>query len=325
MRSPAFWWTASSPMATMLAPFGWIYGEIAGWRMARAGTRASIPVICVGNLVAGGAGKTPTAIAIAGLLRAMNRRPVFLTRGYGGRIREPTLVDPLVHGADETGDEPLLLAAHAPTIVSPDRVAGAKLAAAHGDVIVMDDGLQNPSLAKDLRIAVVDAGAGIGNGLCIPAGPLRAPLSVQDKFIDMVLLVGIGAAPAGLSAPVMRARLMPDPVASSRLTGRSVLAFAGIGRPEKFFETLREAGAILGKTAGFPDHHPYEPATIRTLLAEADGLGLIVVTTEKDRVRLKDVLDTADLARIDVLPVAMEFEVQTEIIGMLQSAVMPKH
>ncbi len=324
MRSPSFWWTAASPAATILAPLGWIYGEIAGRRMARAGNRASIPVICVGNLVAGGAGKTPTAIAIADLLRGMDRRPAFLTRGYGGRIREPTLVDPLVHGAAETGDEPLLLAAHAPTIVSPDRVAGAKLAAAHGDVIVMDDGLQNPSLAKDFRIAVVDAAAGVGNGLCIPAGPLRAPLRVQNKFIDMVLLVGNGAAPAGISAPVLRARLVPDPAASSRLSGRPVLAFAGIGRPEKFFETLREAGALLSKTVGFPDHHPYDPAAIRALLAEAERLGLTVVTTEKDRVRLKNVLGGADLARIDVLPVTMEFEDRAEIAELLRNAIAPR-
>ena len=256
MRSPPFWWTATSPTATMLAPLGWLYGEIAGRRMARTGARASIPVICVGNLVAGGAGKTPTAIAIADLLRAMGRRPVFLTRGYGGRIRKPTLVDPLVHGAAETGDEPLLLAAHAPTIVSPDRVAGARLAATQGDVIVMDDGLQNPSLGKDLRIAVVDAGAGVGNGRCIPAGPLRAPLSVQDKFIDMVLLVGKGGRPAGLSAPVLRARLVPDAAASSRLSGQPVLAFAGIGRPGSSSRRSPMPVRDLSRRSDFPTITP---------------------------------------------------------------------
>lgn len=293
MRAPAFWWRASSPLSILLRPASLAYGFVAGRRMRRGGAHAEVPVVCIGNFTAGGAGKTPTAIAVAGLMRAMGEAPVFLSRGYGGTRRGPIRVtDP--DTAAEVGDEPLLLAAFAPTIVSRDRPAGAALAARQGaTVIVMDDGLQNPSLAKDLSLAVVDGAAGIGNGLPLPAGPLRAPMRVQWRKVDAVLVIGPGPAGERVMAdarargvPAYRGRLVPDPAAATRLKGQRVLAFAGIGRPDKFFETLAECGATVEVARAFPDHHAFTAAEIAGLHEEAKARGLHLVTTEKDAARL---------------------------------------
>lgn len=195
MRSPEFWWRPRpGAPARLLQPFGWLYGAVTRLRMCRRGADAGIPVICVGNFVAGGAGKTPTAIALAALLRSLGETPFMLTRGYGGALAGPIEVEPR-HGPRDVGDEALLLAAQARTIVARERAAGASLAKRLGaSVIVMDDGLQNPSLAKDLRIAVVDGASGVGNGLCVPAGPLRAPLAGQFAATDAILMIGDGAA-----------------------------------------------------------------------------------------------------------------------------------
>lgn len=315
MRAPAFWWQrAPSAAALALAPLGWLYGAVTARRMARPGTPAPVPVVCVGNLVAGGAGKTPAAIAIGGILRAAGRRPVFLSRGYGGSSPGPLLVDPARHDAALCGDEPLLLAQCGPTVVSRDRVAGAGLAARHGDVIVMDDGLQNPSLAKDIRLAVVDGESGIGNGLCVPAGPLRAPLSRQWPHVDAVILVGSGEAgdavaraAGALGKPVLRATVSPEGEAAQALAGQRILAFAGIGRPGKLFATLAQAGADVVATRIFPDHHPYSTTEARALMAEADALHATCWTTTKDRVRLAAVLPPTELDRVRALPVSLVF------------------
>jgi len=293
MRAPAFWWRASSPLAVLLRPVSFVYGAVAARRMRRRGQRADIPVICIGNFTAGGAGKTPTALATAGLLRAMGETPAFLSRGYGGNLRGPVRVTD-AHRAAEVGDEPILLSRFGPAIVARDRPAGAKLAASQGaSVVVMDDGLQNPSLAKDLSIAVVDGATGLGNGLPLPAGPLRAPIAVQWGWADAVLVVGEGAAGDRVATAashrgltLLRGRLVPDPAAAARLRGQRVLAFTGIGRPEKFFETLEQAGAIVEEVRPFPDHHPYTEAEIAALQAQAKVHGLRLVTTEKDAVRL---------------------------------------
>ena len=255
MRAPAFWWTPGPGMiAWLLAPVGWIWGRVAARRMGLPGETLAAPVICIGNFVVGGAGKTPVALAVADLLRRGGRRPAFLSRGHGGSLgASPVAVEAAHHGAADIGDEPLLLARHAPTIVARDRVAGARAALSAGaDVIVMDDGLQNPALAKRLTIAVVDAGVGVGNGLCLPAGPLRAPLNPQWALADAIVLVGDGAAGDQVARAahdhgktVFRARLAPDAAAAADLAGRKVLAFAGIGRPEKFFATLAEIGADI--------------------------------------------------------------------------------
>lgn len=326
-RAPAFWQTGGI-LAAVLGPVGALYGLAAGRRMTQPGARASIPVICVGNFTAGGAGKTPTAIAVAELLRRAGRRPVFLTRGYGGSVREPTLVDRTRHRADRVGDEPLLLARHAPTVVSPDRVQGAALAAAVGDILVMDDGLQNPALEKDLSIAVVDGGSGVGNGSCIPAGPLRAPLGLQLQRIDAVLVIGQGepgeevarqARARGI--PVFHGALLPESSAARPLAGRRVLAFAGIGRPEKFFETLAQCGAQVAERHAFPDHHPFTRSDVAGLIARAERLGAALVTTEKDRVRLEGVLAPGESERIGVLPVRLVTEDEAGLARLMAGKV----
>ncbi|KAB1073774.1 tetraacyldisaccharide 4'-kinase [Methylobacterium planeticum] len=292
MRPPRFWSAAPDhPAARLLAPLGSAYGALTAARMDRAGARAPCPVLCLGNFTLGGAGKTPTALALAALLRDLGAEPAFLSRGYGGRLAGPVRVDPARHRARDVGDEPLLLARHAPTLVARDRVAGALACAAAGArVIVMDDGLQNPSLIKDLALAVVDAASGNGNGRPFPAGPLRAPLPRQWPHVAGVVLVGEGRAGEAVAAearvrglPVHRARLVPEAGASP---GRRVLAFAGIGRPEKFFDTLRATGAEIVATRAFPDHHPYTARDLAALAAEAARRGAGLVTTEKDAVRL---------------------------------------
>jgi tetraacyldisaccharide 4'-kinase len=301
MRAPAFWWkTAPDALALLLSPLGAAYGAATARRMARPGTRVGAPVICVGNFVAGGAGKTPTAIALAKALQEIGETPFFLTRGYGARepVTTPLRVDPGQHDSQRVGDEPLLLARAAPTIVSPDRVAGARFAIAEGaSVLVMDDGLQNPSLHKDFSIAVVDGAAGVGNGLCVPAGPLRAPLAAQTPFIDAALV--IGEPRPGLALPgslqIVAATLEPERSAVAALKGQRVFAFAGIGRPEKFFDTLRAAGAIVVGTQAFADHHPFSAAELALLAEQARRHGARLVTTEKDLVRLPAGADIAAL------------------------------
>lgn len=307
MRPPRFWHdTPDHPAARLLAPLGRLYGGRVAARMDRPGARAGCPVLCLGNFTLGGAGKTPTAITLALMLRAMGATPAFLSRGYGGRLPGPVRVEG--HGWRAVGDEPRLLAGYAPTIVARDRVAGAALCRASGaDVIVMDDGLQNPSLGKDLALAVVDAGAGIGNGLPFPAGPLRAALSRQWPHVAGLVLIGDGAPGEAVAAeaarrglPVHRARLVPD---GRAVAGRRVLAFAGIGRPEKFFASLREVGCEIAATRRFPDHHPFRAADLARLAAEAERLGADLATTEKDVSRLPP----AFAERVRVLPVALRF------------------
>lgn len=304
MRAPGFWWhEAPTPAARLLAPVAAVYGALAARRMARAGAASPCPVVCIGNFTLGGAGKTPTALAVAALLRDLGRSPGFLSRGYGGRLPGPVRVDPARHGAGDVGDEPLLLARAGPAVVARDRVAGAEACRAAGaDVVVMDDGLQNPSLAKDLALAVVDGPVGLGNGRVCPAGPLRAPAAAQWRRIHAVLVIGDGAPgervlaeATGRGLPVLRGRLVPDPAAAAALSGRPVLAFAGIGRPQKFFATLRELGADLRGTRAFPDHHTFTAAEVEALTAEAARRDLLLVTTEKDRVRLPASMPVATL------------------------------
>ncbi len=321
MREPAFWWREAGLLARLLAPLGALYGAVAASRMTRKGRRANVPVVCVGNLTLGGSGKTPAAIAIARMLQAAGRRPVFLTRGYGGRLAGPVLVV-ATHTAAEVGDEPLLLARVAPTIVARNRVAGAAAAEAAGaDVIVMDDGFQNPSLEKTLSILVIDGPRGVGNGHVFPAGPLRAPLAAQFARFPVLVVVG----EAGTSTQAVRkaapprmvtrtGRLVPDPAAIAALAGRRVLAFAGIGDPEKFFAMLRAAGIAIGETRSFADHHVFTATEAAELLGRADAARLTLVTTEKDHARTSGNPALATLAaRTMTLPVALAVEPADEI------------
>ncbi|MBL8570609.1 MAG: tetraacyldisaccharide 4'-kinase [Phreatobacter sp.] len=294
MRAPAFWSDPDGLAGRLLAPLGWAVGAVTLARMAKPGADAGIPVICIGNPTVGGSGKTPIARLVASRLRASGRSPVVLLRGYGGSLAGPVLVGSDATAA-EVGDEALLHAGGGPTIVARDRLAGARLAAVSGaDVIVMDDGFQNPALAKTLSLLVVDGAHGLGNGLVLPAGPLRAPFAPQLARAEALVVVGAGRAGDGLAAAaaaagraVLRASLRVDPAISQWLDGRDVLAFCGIGRPAKFAETLGQAGARNAVLRPFADHHAYGDADADRLLAEAGRTGLPLVTTEKDAVKLK--------------------------------------
>lgn len=295
LRAPEFWWRKAGAAAALLYPAAAIYGAIASRRMNREGYRAGIPVICIGNPTLGGAGKTPTAIAIAELLKRGGKNVFFLTRGYGGSEAGPLLADLSKHDSSAIGDEAPLLAAVAPTVVAHDRAAGARLAEASGaDVIVMDDGFQNPSLMKNFSLLVVDGARGIGNGLVFPAGPLRAPFEQQFRRANAMLVTGEGEAgetaarlaeKSGL--PVFTAELLPDPESAAALKNRRVLAFAGIGAPEKFFRSLEAVDAVVAGKKSFGDHHRYTGAEAAQLLAEASAAGLQLVTTEKDLARMR--------------------------------------
>jgi tetraacyldisaccharide 4'-kinase len=312
MREPDFWWRQGG--GRMLAPIAAIYGVVAALRMHSSGRGAGLPVICIGNPTVGGAGKTPTALAVAHLLLAEHERPFFLSRGYGGRLSGPVRVNPSDHRAADVGDEPLMLARLAPTIVSRNRVAGAEMANYSGaSVVVMDDGFQNPSLAKDLVILVIDGRRGIGNGQVIPAGPLRAPLPTQVARAHALLVLGggAGATPAIEVAtrrgiPVFHGRLEPDRSTIAALGKRKVLAFAGIGDPGKFFLTLAEAGIATGEEVSFPDHHRYTSQEAESLVARAEAARLMLLTTEKDLARLGGDPKLAGLAaRARALPVRL--------------------
>lgn len=319
MRTPAFWSRVPpAPMANALRPLGWLYGAITARRMAMAGRAAPVPVVCVGNFTAGGAGKTPVALALVRILRDLGERPVILSRGYGADVREPVRVDPDRHTAADVGDEPLLLARAAPTVVSPDRVAGAVACAEAGaSVIVMDDGLQNPRLAKDLTLAVADGRTGIGNGLCLPAGPLRAPMAQQWPFVDALIVLGDGEAGMLLAEdadqhgrPVFQARLLPGAREAALLAGRRVFAFAGIGRPQKFFETLLACGAEVAEAIALPDHHVFRPGEVDRLVARAAAEGLLPVTTEKDMMRIGPRTDVL------ALPVVAVFDDERALVAL---------
>jgi tetraacyldisaccharide 4'-kinase len=315
MREPSFWWRKAGLTSGLLSPLAAVYGAVAGSRMVQRGRAAGIPVLCVGNLTLGGAGKTPAAIAAARLLDAAGRRPFMLSRGYGGTLRGPVQVDPSRHRAAEVGDEPLLLARFAPTMISRDRAAGADAARAAGaGSIVMDDGFQSPGLHKDRSLLVVDGRRGIGNGRLFPAGPLRAPLGSQLGRAQALLVIGSGTAGDAVAAaaqahglPVFQGRLEPDAQVLAVLRGRPVLAFAGIGDPEKFFTTLRDAGIDVRAALPFADHHRYRRAEARELIERAERDGLVPVTTEKDLARLAGQDDVAALATVTrALPVTLK-------------------
>jgi tetraacyldisaccharide 4'-kinase len=309
MHAPEFW-NRRGAAATLLAPLGMLYGASVAWKARHTRPyRAKARIVCIGNLTAGGSGKTPVALAIAARLQARRSGIFFLTRGYGGSERGPVPVEADSEAA-RMGDEALLLARCAPTIVSRDRADGAAYATARGaKIIVMDDGHQNFSLAKDLSIVVVNGESSFGNGLMIPAGPLREPVAQGLARADAVIVMNKGEPDLGhYKGPVLRARLTAE---SGILQGQCVFAFAGIGRPEKFVASLEEAGAIVTGTHFFADHHPFRRDEIAALNAQAGHARL--VTTEKDYVRL----DAKDRAGITVLPVRATFEDETALDRLL--------
>jgi tetraacyldisaccharide 4'-kinase len=324
MKAPAFWSDRPGLIAWLLGPLGWIYGLATAWRMAKPGRKAALPVICIGNLTAGGAGKTPTVLMLAKALRDAGETPFVVSRGYGGRLAGPVRVVPGEMTAADCGDEPLLLARHVPTIVSRDRLAGARLALAEGATLVLlDDGLQNPGLRKDFSIAVIDSGAMLGNGFCIPAGPLRAPAGLQMIHVDALLVIGDASAgdvmlPPDLARtgkPLFHATITPDTATIARLQALPVLAFAGIGRPEKFFRTLRSAGVKVAATRTFADHHAFGATELAELRREAEAKGWQLVMTEKDMVRLPE-----PAADIIALPVTLG-TADSGLVTLIQGAI----
>lgn len=325
-RAPRFWWREKPTLlARLLQPLGFIYGQITLRRMRQPGTEAGLPVICVGNFIAGGAGKTPTAIAITRLLAERGEKPFVLMRGYGGRLAGPVEVDPDRHRAADVGDEPLLMARHVRTVIARDRVAGARLARGLGaSVVVMDDGLQNPSLVKQLKLAVVDGASGTGNGLCLPTGPLRAPLADQMSETDAIVVIGPGDAGERVAAiaraqkkPVVAAALKPADAAVARLRGQTVVALSGIGRPEKFAATLREAGARIVAEQAHGDHHAYDQADITAALATAREHGALIATTEKDWTKLAPLWPEETRGSLVVVPVSLVFAEPAVVEGLL--------
>jgi tetraacyldisaccharide 4'-kinase len=322
MREPAFWHRPPSWISRLLMPLGAVYGLVAGKRLQRKGFDAGIPVLCVGNYHVGGAGKTPTVLALTELLRNLGETPVVLSRGYGGRLHGPIKVDPGRHGAADVGDEPLMLARTVQVVVARDRIAGVALARSQGaSVILMDDGFQNPAIAKDASLIVIDGGRGLGNGCVFPAGPLRAPLPPQLARTDAVVVIGDGAAAeavaaaiAALGKPVLSAHLKPDDASVASLSGKRVLAFAGIGDPGRFFRTLRASGVTVIQERAFADHHRFSAGEVEMLTEQAKRDALTLVTTEKDLARLR----TADglpgwAQKVVPFAVTLEFDAAAEL------------
>ncbi len=324
MRAPDFWHTGRSRLLpTLLTPVSWFQGLGVRVRFAMARPwRAPVPVLCIGNLVAGGAGKTPVALSLGGRLLDRGLKVHYLGRGYGGRHRGPVRVDAEQHKSTDVGDEALLLAQSAPTWVARDRAKGCRAAVGAGaGAIVMDDGLQNPSLAKDVSLHVVDGGYGFGNGRLIPAGPLREPVAAGLGRADCTVLMGDDT--AGLTGdggpltaampPTLRAVIEPGPEAAG-LAGKPVVAFAGIARPEKFFQTLRDIGCQVVVERAFSDHYPYETADIERILRDARAADAVPVTTAKDIVRLP----AAARGDITVLTIAVVWEDEGAVDAILE-------
>jgi len=337
MRDPSFWWQRAGVRAGFLAPLAACYGAVATARMAKTGRRVGVPVICVGNFTLGGAGKTPTAIALARLLAAEGERVFCLSRGYGGSDAGPAWVEGASSAARRFGDEPLLLARLAPTLIARDRAAGARAIEASGrevGAIVMDDGLQNGSLVKDLSIAVVDGVRGLGNGEVIPAGPLRAPLEFQLGLVDAIVVRADGDASAAADTLERLRRNFPGPVLAARvvpsggtawLSGRPVVAFAGIANPNRFFALAESLGARVLERVSFPDHHVFSRGDAECLLALAQAKACDLITTEKDWVRLAGEESLGELQRkTRALSIEMAFEERdlSRLVSLIEAAVL---
>lgn len=308
MKTPSFW-SEHNLTSALLTPLGSLYALATRINIALHKPRkVSVPVICIGNLTAGGTGKTPTAVSIASLLQANGKKPFFVSRGYGGKLHN-IIVNPQRHSPQEVGDEPLILSRQAPTIVNSDRYEGAQTAIANGaGLVIMDDGFQNPRLYKDLSFLVFDGGFGYGNGKCIPAGPLRENLHAGLKRADAILIIGEDKhnLAAQFDLPVFQGKIVPVPPEFSE---RRAIAFAGIGRPEKFYQSLRELGFDLLETTDFPDHHFYSRAELQELIKKARQKQAVLITTSKDYVKIP-----ADLRpRFQVLEITIEWNQAEEL------------
>lgn len=317
LHPPKFWLPGRGGfIGSLLEPVACLTKSITARRLARPGWRAPVPVICCGNATVGGAGKTTVALDLGQRLVRSGEAVHFILRGYGGASKGCRRVDPS-DPVTQTGDEALLLASIAPTWTGGNRAESARAAVAAGaTVLVMDDGLQNPTLQKDLSLLIVDARYGFGNGRVLPAGPLREPVAAAAARCDAAVLIGEGtpAIPAGL--PVLRAKLLPDRVAGD-LHGRRVVAFAGIGVPDKFFATVRGTGADVVAQIPFPDHHPYAPHELDALLKQSEQLGAIPVTTAKDLMRIP----LARKAAFTVVSVTLAWDDEAAVDALIARAV----
>ncbi len=316
-ESPPFWWEKPDWRAFALLPLSFAYGFAAGRRMHTAKReKIAAPVLCVGNFTVGGTGKTPVAISLARQAKRMQLKPGILSRGHGGGFSSPHIVDPSHDSAKHVGDEPLLLAEHAPVAVTPNRAAGAQLLIdKHGcDFLIMDDGFQSARIHIDYALVVVDARYGLGNGRVIPAGPLRARVVDQLVYTSSLLKMGEGTAAdhvvrqaARAGKPIYEARARPR--GRKAFAGKRFLAFAGIGHPDKFFDTVAEAGAVVALLRSFPDHHVYGEDELAELLKTAQDNGLRLITTAKDAARLRHGAASAEfLEMLDVLEIDAVFE-----------------
>ena len=336
LTAPQFWWQSRPTLfACFLSPLGQLYGLITARRMAKKGKTLDVPIICVGNFTIGGAGKTPVALALGALFQEQGFTIAFISRGYGAKaiLRQPLRVDANRHAAYDVGDEALLLARLAPTYVCRNRVFAARQAVEDGaKLIIMDDGLQNPALTKTLSLAVVPAqnafGQNVfGNGLCFPAGPLRAPVEKQLPFVDGVVVLSQSGADAledldyrlaVSNVPKFHATIMLDAPTLARLKDHRILAFAGIGKPEKFYASLEAQDIKVEHTQNFPDHYDYTRQDYAALLATAKEKGLHLVTTEKDFVKIK-AFDAAHA--VIPVPMSVRFEDPESVLALLHARV----
>jgi tetraacyldisaccharide 4'-kinase len=328
-KAPDFWWEKPGWKAGALLPLSLLYGAISAKRMSRMDRpTVSIPVICIGNFTVGGAGKTPAAIALARAAKKMGLKPGFLSRGYGGSIKSATLVDPALHDSFKVGDEPLLLAREGMAVIARKRIEGARLLEKLGaDLIIMDDGFQSAQLTIDLSLIVVDSNRSVGNGQVIPSGPLRVALPLQLKQTDMILKVGKGKEIAPLlrhASKIGKRFLLAEikPHKHAQLIGQKLVAFAGIGDPEKFYRTLRSLNLNVVETVSFPDHHMFSEVDANALLSSAREKGALLVTTAKDAVRLNERTGAAkQLAKqCHVLEIDMVFDDPTSVKALIDTA-----
>ena len=325
MKAPLFWSAPPGLISGLLTPVSWVWTSVTRKRLSARGLEIGIPVICVGNLTAGGTGKTPVVMALLERFTQDGVAAHVVSRGYGGSLEGPLRVDERKHSASQVGDEPLLLSAFGRVWVSKDRAKGAQAARDAGaDVILLDDGFQNPSLVKTKSILVIDAEAGFGNGCVMPAGPLREPVADGMARADLIVLIGPKSARSdfltdqSLSLDVLEAELTPLQTGMT-WEGLRALAFAGIGRPQKFFDSLSRAGVDLIGTRSFGDHAPYRRDLLRRLLAEAKSKGAQLVTTEKDAVRLPQELRSEVLT----FPVRLSFEDEARLETLVQQTLKP--
>lgn len=306
MKTPAFWNTKNT-FSTLLMPVAWAYDIVSTLkRQSIRSATLQIPVICVGNITVGGAGKTPVALHLGKLLKTRGINAFYLTRGYGGKLKGPALVNAQKHSAALVGDEPLLLAGILPTVVAKDRLAGALYAMQKGaQAIIMDDGFQNPSINKSLSFLVIDGHAGVGNGQLFPAGPLREPLMQALNRTHAVIAINrttrIPTLPE--NKPVLQARTQPAADAPN-IRGKKLFAFSGLAYPQKFFDTLSAQGALLAGAESFADHYAYTRSDIRKLMARANREGATLITTAKDAVRLPPEMHGG----VAVYPIELVFE-----------------